>query len=121
MTVDNFVTIATLVSSLVALFFALRKQKHDEGKIDADAANLDADTIKTLYSLIREQEKTYKEYKAEQDALYKQLQKDFEDYKASMNSQLADIVNENVKLRRWARKLVAQLEAAGILPTPFEL
>ena len=121
MTVDNFVTVATLVSSLVALFFALRKQKHDESKIDADAANLDADTIKTLYSLIREQEKSYKEYKIEQEALIAKLQKDFADYKAAMNSQLADVVNENVKLRRWARKLVAQLEQAGILPTPFEL
>ena len=47
--------------------------------------------------------------------------KDFNEYKKTMNSQLADVVNENIKLRKWAKKLAFNLEAAGILPTPFEL
>ena len=121
MTIDNFVMVATVISSIIALYFSLKKQKHEENKTDADAANLDADTIKTLYGLINEQEKNAKIYKAEQEALYAKLQKDFDDYKRTTSCQLADVVNENVKLRRWARKLVAQLEQAGILPTPFEL
>lgn len=121
MTLDNFVTIVTVVSSVVALYFSLKKQKHDAAKIDSEVDNIDADTIKTLREAIRDQERERKEYKLEQEALYNKLVKDFADYKSTMNSQLADVVNENVKLRRWARKLVAQLEAAGILPTPFEL
>lgn len=121
MTLDDIVTITTLITSFVALYFGLRKQKHEENKTDADAANMDADTIKTLYGLIREQEKAYKEYKIEQEAIIAKMQKEFADYKAAMNLQMQDVVNENIKLRRWAKKLAAQLEAAGIIPAPFEL
>lgn len=119
--VDTIVTISTFLLSAVALYFSLRKQTHDEAKIDAEGSNLDADTIKTLYALIDENDKRHRAYKVEQDACYAQLQKDFNEYKKTMNSQLADVVNENIKLRKWAKKLASQLEAAGILPTPFEL
>jgi len=119
--VETIIMVFTFVSSTVALYFSLKKQKHDTDRTDADAANLDADTIKTLYSLIDEQEKRYRAYKLEQDACYAQLQRDFTEYKKSMNSQMTDVVNENVKLRTWAKKLAAQLEAAGIIPTPFEV
>lgn len=119
--VDDILMVFTCISSIAALYFSLRKQKHDEAKIDAESANLDADTIKTLYSLIDENDKRHRAYKVEQDACYAQLQKDFNQYKKTMNSQLADVTNENIKLRKWAKQLARQLEAAGILPTPFEL
>lgn len=128
MNLDSFVTITSVVASFAALYLSLKKYKHEAAKTDSEtqkndseADNIDADTIVTLRKAINDQEKERKEYRAEQEKLYKDLQKDFENYKISMNKQLEFVVSENVKLRRWARKLIAQLEAAGILPTPFEL
>lgn len=126
--IDNIVTVITVLISAVALYFATRKQGHEEGKIDsekkkaeAEEANIDADTIKTLYGLIREQEQRYKDYRVEQEGCYAQLTRDFEAYKVSTNAQIAAVVSENDKLRRWARKLAAQLEQAGIVPVTYEL
>lgn len=110
MTLDNFVTLVTFIASIVALYFSIRKQKHDENKSDADVANLDADTIGKLYDLIDKQ-----------NVRYNALSKEFEAYKVNTNAQIADVVNENVKLRRWAKKLAAQLEQAGIVPAQYEL
>ena len=121
MTLDDFITIATTILSFAALYLTLKKQKHDTAKTDSEVDNIDADTIKTLRGLIDDQERERKVYKAEQEALYNKLAKDFADYKTATSLQIEDIVNENVKLRRWARKLVAQLEAANIIPAPFEL
>lgn len=102
MTIDNVVMALTFISSSVALFFALRKQKHDEN-------NLDADTIGKLYDLIDRQEKRYQ-----------CLRDEFDKYKSTTSLQIAEIAGDNVRLRRWAKRLVAQLEAAGILPAKFE-
>ena len=112
--IDTIVAVVSLVSALTALYIGLRKQKSEED-------NLDADTIKTLYGLIHEQEQRYKSYKVEQEGCYAQLVRDFEAYKVAMNDQVADIVNENVKLRKWAKRLATQLEQAGIIPVTFEL
>lgn len=113
--------VATVLSSLTALYFSVKKQGHDTAKTDSDAANIDADTIKTLYGLINEQEAKYKTYKIEQEKCYAQLQRDFEAYKSETSAQIADVVHENTKLRNWARRLCKQLEAAGILPEKYEL
>ena len=102
MTLDNIVMVLTFVSSSVALYFALRKQKHDED-------NIDADTIEKLYKLVKLQENRYQE-----------LRNEFDAYKVSTTQQIADIAGDNVRLRRWAKRLVAQLEAAGILPVKYE-
>ena len=107
-TLDNFVSTVTFIASIVALYFSIRKQKHEENKSDADVANLDADTIGKLYDLIDKQ-----------DVRYNALSKEFEAYKVNTNAQIADVVNENVKLRRWAKKLAAQLEQAGIVPAQY--
>lgn len=126
--IENIVMIVTLLISVFALYNSTKKQKHDVANTDASTEktkaeenNYDADTIKTLYGLIHEQEQRYKSYKVEQEGCYAQLVRDFEAYKVAMNDQVADIVNENVKLRKWAKRLATQLEQAGIIPVTFEL
>jgi len=102
MTIESTIMVLTFLSSAVALYFSLRKQRHEEQEIDAD-------TISKLYDLVDKQDKRYQA-----------LRKEFDDYKFSTGAQIADIASDNVKLRRWAKRLVAQLEAAGILPCKFE-
>lgn len=102
MTLESVVMALTFISSAVALYFALKKQKHEE-------QSLDADTIGKLYDLIDKQEKRYLTLRSE-----------FIAYKDAANVQIADIASDNVKLRRWAKRLMAQLEAAGIVPVKFE-
>lgn len=109
MTIDNIIMALTFLSSATALYFATKKQKHDVAKIDADAANIDADTIGKLYDLVDKQ-----------DAMLRVLRAEFDAYKTNTAAQIADIASDNVKLRRWAKRLVAQLEAAGIVPVKFE-
>jgi len=101
-TLDNIVMIITVAISGVALFYSLKKQKHDE-------ANVDADTISSLYDSLNKQEKRHKELKCE-----------FEQYMRTTSAQISELASENFKLRAWARKLCRQLENAGITPTRFE-
>ena len=102
MTVESMVMLLTFVLSAIALYFSTRKQGHEE-------AGIDADTIGKLYDLIEKQESRYQVLKTEFDA-----------YKNSTNTQISEIASENVKLRRWAKRLVRQLEEAGISPVKFE-
>ena len=88
MTLDNIVTFGTFIISIVAIIFSLRKQKHD-------VANLDADTIAKLYNTIEKQEEMYRE-----------LKKEFEDYKKSTDSQIRILKDENEDLR--ARLKIAE-------------
>jgi len=81
MSLDNFVAIGTFIISCIAIFLSLRKQKHDEN-------NIDADTITKLYATIDKQE-----------CMYKELKKEFEDYKKITNAQIASLVAENAELR----------------------
>jgi len=113
MTLDNAIMALTFISSAIALFFATRKQKHDE-------QNLDADTISKLYDLIDKQEGRYQAFKVESDNRYNALRNEFDTYKNSTTTQISEIASENVKLRRWAKRLVKQLEEAGISPVKFE-
>ena len=118
--IDIIISIVSPIIAIVALYFSLRKQPHEITKLESEAENADADTIKTLYALIRELEERNKAYKKEQEELYTKLQSDFKAYKAEMTSQLVEVVNENAKLRKWAKKLASQLEQAGIIPTAYE-
>lgn len=102
MTFDDIVTGVAVIVSIVALYYSTKKQKHDE-------KNSDADTIRQMFTNFKEQENRYKE-----------LKQDFDKYKTDMDAQFAVIVSENVKLRAWARKLVRQLEAAGLCPVKYE-
>jgi len=81
MTLDNMIAIGTFIISCIAIFIALRRQKHDEN-------NVDADTINKLYATIKEQELRYRE-----------LKKELEDYKKITNAQIASLVAENAELR----------------------
>lgn len=119
--VDNIINIVTAIIAVAALYYSIKKQGHDTAKTDSDAANIDADTIKTLYGLINEQETRYKAYKIEQEACYAQLKREFEMYKKETSAQIADVVHENKKLRSWARRLCKQLEAAGFVPEQYEV
>lgn len=125
---DTVITILTLLSSAIALFFSTRK-------LDKESKNIDADTISKLYDTIGEQEKRYNSLKQEtvveqekrydklkfqSDRQYQELKKEFEDYKKAMNTQFALLVNENARLRAWAHKLCKQLEKAQIVPEKFE-
>ena len=113
MTVEYIVMLLTFVLSAVALYFSTRKQKHEE-------AGIDADTIGKLYDLIEKQEARYQKLKTDQEHIYAELKAEFDHYKTSTSAQIADIASENVKLRRWAKRLVKQLEEAGISPVKFE-
>lgn len=102
MTIDNVVMALTFIASAVALFYSIRKQTHDEEKTDAD-------TIASLFQTVRDLEKENKEMK-----------KEFDEYKRNTTLQLADLASEIVKYRKWANRLVKQLESAGIVPDRFE-
>lgn len=102
MNFDNIVTGVSLLVALVALYYSTKKQA-------SDVKNSDADTISKMFANFKEQEEKYE-----------QLKKDFDKYKKDMDSQFAVIVSENVKLRAWARKLIKQLEAAGLCPVKYE-
>ena len=126
--IDTIMQAVTIAVSLTALFFSVKKQGHETALIDETAAKtasegdkIDADTIKTLYDLVREQESERQKYKVEQEACYDQLKKEFELYKNETSAQIADVVHENKKLRNWARRLCKQLEAAGIVPEQYEV
>jgi hypothetical protein len=98
---DYIIPIASLVASLIAIYFTTRKQSSE---ID----NIDADTIAKLYKTIAEQEKRYDE-----------LKKEFETYKHVMNSQMAYLQSEASKWRNWAEKLSRQLKDNNIKPEEF--
>jgi len=126
--IDTIMQAVTIAASLTALFFSIKKQGHETALIDETAAKtasegdkIDADTIKTLYDLVREQESERQKYKVDQEASYAQLKKEFELYKNETSAQIADVVHENKKLRTWARRLCKQLEAAGIVPEQYEV
>lgn len=102
MSFDNIVTGLSVIISIVALYYATKKQV-------SDVKNSDADTITKMFANFKEQEERYN-----------QLKLDFEKYKQDMDLQFAAIISENVKLRAWARKLVKQLEAANIIPLRYE-
>jgi uncharacterized protein Yka (UPF0111/DUF47 family) len=100
--IDNLIMALTFISSAVALFFAIRRQTHDEDKVDAD-------TIASLFQTVRELE-----------AENKEMKKEFEAYKRTTTLQLADMASEIVRYRIWANKLVRQVESAGIVPVKLE-
>jgi hypothetical protein len=102
MTIDNVVMALTFIASAVALFYSIRKQTHDEDKVDAD-------TISSLFQTVRDLE-----------AENKAMKKEFDEYKRITTLQLADMASEIVKYRKWANRLVKQLESAGIVPDRFE-
>lgn len=99
---EAFIMGVTALISAVSLFFALRKQKHNED-------NMDSDTISNLFQTVKEYEEKHKT-----------LRKEFDTYKKTTQLQIQELVSENIRLRTWAKKLVAQLEAAGIVPVRFE-
>lgn len=128
LTLDGIIAVVTLLSSGIALFFSIRKQ-------DREGKNIDADTIKKLYDTISdqeerynklkretlvEQEENYRKLKIEEEKRYKDLKKEFEDYKRAMNTQFALLVDENAHLRAWAHKLCNQLEESNIVPHRYE-
>lgn len=100
--IETILAILTFCVSGIALYFSLRKQAKE-------SQNIDADTISKLYDTIEKQEKRYDK-----------LEQEFEEYKKMMNSQVASIAHDNVRLRAWANKLVRQLEEAQIIPIKFE-
>jgi ABC-type transporter Mla MlaB component len=102
MTIDNIVLALTFIASAVALFFSIRKQKHDVNKVDAD-------TIASLFQTVRELGKENKEIRLE-----------FAEYKRVTSAQLGELSSEIVRYRKWAKRLVTQLDSAGIAPARFE-
>ena len=112
MTIDKIISIVSLIVSVVAVFFASKKQ-------NSETDNIDADTISTLYDTIAKQDKYYKDCKKEQDAQYSQLKKEFDSYKEAMNTQMTYLQGEATRWRNWAEKLSKQLKDNGIQPEPF--
>ena len=127
-TVENIISIITLLSSAVAIYLSIKKQDKEGKNIDADTIQKLYDTIgeqETRYSKLKkesvvEQEERYRQLKKEDEKRYCELKKEFEDYKKAMNAQFAILVNENARLRAWARALVKQLEDAQIIPVQYE-
>ena len=73
--IDTIMQAVTILVSLTALFFSIKKQGHETALIDettvktaSEGDKIDADTNKTLYELVREQERERKAYKVEQEA-----------------------------------------------------
>ena len=116
---SDFATVGSFVVAGVALFYAIKKQPHEE-------AHLDSQTITNLIKSIKEQNDQYDE-----------LDRKFEDYKKAsekyrqdtemeltgMRSEITKIrtenthlSNENIKLRTWVEHLCEQLKGAKIKP-----
>lgn len=112
MDINNIISLASLIGSLVAIYFASRKQ-------NSEVDNIDADTISTLYDTISKQDKFYKECQKEQEARYKELKTEFESYKEAMSIQMSYLQSEATKWRNWAEKLNKQLKDNGIVPEKF--
>jgi flagellar motility protein MotE (MotC chaperone) len=112
MTDDSIFSIISLLISIVAVYFASKKQS-------SEVDNIDADTISTLYDTITKQEKFYKESQKEQEEQYKKLKKEFEDYKQIMNGQIEYLQKESTRWRKWAEHLDRQLKDNGIQPENF--
>ncbi len=112
MTIDRIVSIISLAISVVAVYFASKKQS-------SEVDNIDADTISTLYDTISKQDKFYKECQKESEIQYQKLKKDFDEYKRVMNSQIEYLQTESTRWRIWAEKLNKQLKDNGIQPEPF--
>lgn len=103
MNFDNIITGISVIVSVVALYYATRKQS-------SEVKNVDADTIAKMFANLKEQQAENEELKLQ-----------FTTYKTNMDEQFAALASENVKLRAWARRLVRQLELAGCTtPVPFE-
>lgn len=102
MTIDTAIMVLAFLSSSVALYFSIRRQSHDEDKCDAD-------TIASLFETVKGLEKENREIKQE-----------FEKYKRETSQQLGELASEIVRYRKWAKRLVSQLDSAGITPARFE-
>lgn len=86
MTFDTIVAIVGFIGSIIAIYLAIRKSSHE---LD----NIDSETIVNLTSTINEQERMYRE-----------LKKEFEDYKALTTGQIHDLVEENARLRAQLKR-----------------
>jgi len=102
-TLEAFAMVVSMIISAVALFFALKKQGHSED-------NMDADTILNLFKTVAEQEKKQKD-----------LREEFDKYKETSSVQIADLISENIRLRKWVKALIDQLKAAGMKPINKEI
>lgn len=100
--IDTITPWISVIIAIVALYFSTKKQK-------SDIKNSDADTITQMFTNFKEQE-----------ARYKSLRDEFDEYRRNMDAQFAAIATENVKLRAWARNLVRQLEQSNIIPIKYD-
>lgn len=117
---DAIISIFTLLASGAALLISWGKTRSEKDKLDAD-------TIDSLFDTIEKQKERAKEAEDANEERYCELKKEFETYKRVTTSQIAAlsqentrISHENSKLRRWAEKLVKQLQDANITPLPYE-
>jgi hypothetical protein len=102
MTFDNVITGMSIILAIGAFYLSIKKG-------GSEVNNSDADTISQMFKNFKEQEARYKELRAE-----------FDNYRTHMDGQFAVIASENVKLRAWAKNLVRQLEQANIVPIKFD-
>jgi hypothetical protein len=102
MTVDKAIMVLAFLASAVSLYFSIKRQTHDENKVDAD-------TIASLFQTVRDLE-------CENRAIKREL----EEYKRDTAVQLGELASEIVRYRKWAKRLVSQLESAGITPARLE-
>ena len=128
-------TSITVIASIVALVVSLRKVKLDTReqdnkdqkakqeleKMKHDLMNQDVDTIDSLYDTLKKQDVIIKEIRAEFCQYKEDAEKEFADYKTTVTKQIAEIAGENVRLWQYIKKLIAQLEAAGIVPEKYKI
>lgn len=96
--IEQWLPVVSLIASIFAVFYTLKKQS-------SEVNNLDADTIFKLHQSLKES-----------DARYKSIQKEFEEYKRAINTQVEYLQSEVAKYRIWAEKLSKQLRDNNITP-----
>ena len=102
MTVDNIVMIVSAVTSAIALYYATKKQKHEE-------ASIDSDTINKLYATIKDQ-----------DERNNQLRDIFDARVGKLEARITALEEENELLKDWAERLVAQVKSLGHEPVKIK-
>lgn len=116
---SDITTIGTFIIAAVALYYAVKKQPHEE-------QNLDSQTIANLIKSVKEQTDHYTALEAKFETYKAQAEKyrqDTENELSALREEVKTIrtantalSKENSKLRTWVEHLCEQLRSAKIEP-----
>lgn len=122
MTFSDFLSIASTIGAIVAVYLALRKQPHEEKNLDAstekvkvDSENIKADTITKYQEIAMKSATRITQLETELEEVKAELSKVIEEVKV-LRQELADH-------KDWNTRLVYQIKSlpGRIQPVPFKV